>query len=309
MTEDLCPTNKKETEILDYRSFGDKLLEVNPETGEIGRTFRPVENGSIIYTPEQQEAYRKRKEIEKEKRLRRDAQDELGYFYFVKSNMTFSDLIPETATKLVYLNTYLDYNNRLMLSERRQMQKKDLEDVLKISPATMKRFWKSVSPKYIINTKDGLMSSCPDIIRGDLPKVEAFQAYQKFYLDGIRKLYAEADNKHHKHLGYVFQLLPYVNIEYNILCFNPFEKNLTDIRPMSVKDFCQQIGYDNSHLNRLLSLYGKIRFDVDGKPQQFCAFSYDGLHREEMLIFVNPHIFYGGSDFRKVEVLGKFCYT
>ena len=60
---------------------------VNTLTGEVLdaiKTIVPV--GSRIITPEQQEAYKKRKEIERLKAQRIEQDSDLGYFYFLRKD-------------------------------------------------------------------------------------------------------------------------------------------------------------------------------------------------------------------------------
>lgn len=297
-----------------YENFIDSttgnVFAIERATGELYETVNvnmPV--GSVYYTPEQQRYYKERKESEYKKGLRREAASPLGKFYFVLSDERFDGVSAETVTRLIFLNTFMNYdNNKLMLSERTAMKRKDLPDILKVSKATVSRFWKEVSPKYITECNDGLMFSNKDTFkRGKLPKGQ-YSAYQKIYVDGIRKLYNNVEIKHHKQLGYFFKLLPFINVEYNLLCYPEctFYTDIEDIELISVSDFCKWIGYDVKHLNDLINTYQSIFFDVGGKAEHFCTLIYDGIKRTGAKICINPHIIYNGSDYNKVEVLGAF---
>ena len=102
-------------------------------------------------------------------------------------------------------------------------------------------------------------------------------------------------------------MLPFINLEYNVLCKNPIEKDLDKIELLSLAEFCNIISYNISQLNRLLNIYKNIKFNVNGKQENFCAFTYDGLDRRKSRIFVNPHILYNGTNYSQVKVLGAFC--
>ena len=102
-------------------------------------------------------------------------------------------------------------------------------------------------------------------------------------------------------------MLPFINIEYNMLCKNPLEENLDDVEVLTVKEFCEIIGYDYSQISRLANIYKQITFDVKGRQERFCSFVTDGLDLANGQIFVNPRILYSGTDYVKVQVLGKFC--
>lgn len=128
----------------------------------------------------------------------------------------------------------------------------------------------------------------------------------KIYKKGIRILFESVNKSEHKHLGYIFALLPYVNFEYNVLCKNPDEKDLNSIEPISLKDFCIMIGFDISHLNRLKKIYSAIRFNVDGEQRRFVAFVNDGTDIKRSTICINPRVLYSGSDYTKVEAYALF---
>lgn len=283
-------------------------IAINTNTGEILDTMTvTVPIGSHIYTPEQQEAHNKQQEILLNRTIRENANRELGNFFFVHNNSNFSDISPATLTRLIYLNTYLDYeNNQLMLGKNVPMYRKDLINILGISKAATSRFWNEVSPEYITESEIGLIFTNNNFfLRGKLDKSQKsdFYRYRKFFINGVRKLYKSTDTSNHKHLGYIFKMLPYINIEYNVLCYNPLETYYEKISLMTLKDFCEIIGYNVNNIGRLLSIYKHIRFH-DG--ERFCKFVNDGINRIESEIFINPRVLYSGSDYRKVEVLGIF---
>lgn len=281
---------------------------VNKNTGEMLNTVTIIApSGSRVETPEQRWQNKRGQGIAQSRKLRETANKELGKFFFVHNKTDFNDISPAALTRLIFLNTYLDYkNNQLMLRRDTPMHRKDLIKVLGIPKATMSRFWNEVNPKYIRETDNGLIFTNNDFfIRGYLNKSQKTDnaMYRKFFVTGIRKLYKSTSISNHKHLGYIFQLLPYINIEYNIVCHNPLEQDYTKINPMTLQEFCSFIGYSINNIGRLLCTYKHIRFDGDGA---FCKFVNDGIDRNNSEIFINPHVLYGGSDYKKVEVLGIF---
>lgn len=287
-----------------------QLMAVQRSTGEIrGAVNTNLPEGSKVYTPESQEAYRKWKERENRRQIRRLQSEELGKFIFVLSDERFERIAPETVTRLIYLNTFLWWNdNRLMLSQRTQMQRKDLARVLMVSNATVSRFWKEVSPQYIIEAEDGLVFTNEYIFkRGRLKQKNEYSQYQKIYIDGVRKLYETTDKRNHRQLGYLFKLLPFINVEFNLLCFNPLETELEKVELLSVSEFCMLIGFDVKHFNKLFSIYRDVCFNVNGRQERFCAITYDGINKSDAKICINPHILYSGSDYNRVEILGAFC--
>ena len=255
--------------------------------------------GSWVNTPAQQERYKQR--------LYRKQNP----FIFIREQ-DFDDISPESLTRLIFLNTFANYNdNKLMISERAPMHKKDLAKILGISPATVFRFWHEVSPKYLQENPSGLILTDRAIFyKGDLKNADHNSLYRRLYIRSVRTLYRSiSDTKYVKHLGYIFRLLPLINLEYNILCYNPAETNIEDIQPITLSEFCSLIHYNSENVDKLLNIYRRIRFEVPGKPnktERFISFVSDGISRGKSCIIVNPRILFNGSDYSKVEALGLF---
>lgn len=285
-------------------------IAVDKSTGEALETVQtcsPV--GTSSYTPASKQEYKEEQEQAHKRYLSRVANKGLGNFYFIFGDEQFKGLSPESVTRLIYLNTFAARDdNHLILSERGQpMLRKDLTKVLQVSPATACRFWKEVNPYYIDESPDGLIINNDNIFfRGSIKDRRDNDYYRKIYINGVRTLYRSTDTSNHRHLGYIFRLLPFINYEYNIICHNPDEQDLDYIVPLTISEFCNAIGYDINNISRLKSIYRDIRFAVGDKHERVCAFVYDGINNEKTKIIINPHIIYNGSDYNKVEVLGAF---
>lgn len=163
----------------------------------------------------------------------------------------------------------------------------------------------NVSPKYIQNTDTGLIVTEGSVFtRG---KIDRSQPYYKMYVDGIRKVYRNVGKNQHRYLGYVFQVIPYINTEYNVLCFNPRETNFDLVEPMTVDDFCDAIGFDKAHRCVLLKIYRQVTFRVGDHEEYFLRIVGDGVDTGKSTMFINPNILYSGSHLKEVKILGKFC--
>lgn len=286
-----------------------ETMAVSRATGEVSDTV-PVPVGSLIYTPEDLERINERKLKQKEFLERKRSSEELGKFSFMEAGGGgLSTLKPATIARLAYLSTYLRFGtNCLYRTQRTPMCKDDLPEVMHLSVSTVDRFWKEVSPGYLNTDDAGNLILCGDsFIHGSLQKGEECGRYTKIYTDTIRNLYRTTATSNHKQLGYIFLMLPYINIEYNALCYNPFETDSEEIVYMTVSEFCKAIGHSYATSHRLRKAYSEITFDVEGKKELFCAFVYDGIHEEKAKIFINPRIIYSGSRWEKVALLASFC--
>ena len=267
--------------------------------------------GSRIRTPADIEADEKLREQRRNYLAQRAQLRRLGKFCFLAIENGFSEISAATAARLVYLSTFLKYGtNSLYLTKRTQMKKEDLPKVMGMSATTAFRFTKEVIPQYLQVDENGNLHLSERIFRqGQLSRGNNQKAYQKIYIDMVRRLYNETPVSNHKELGYIFAMLPYINIEYNVLCKNPYEKDLAEIELLSVREFCESIGHSYSTVSRLRETYSRIRFTVDGAEEQFCKFVTDGNTLDDAWIFVNPRILYSGTSPELVRILGKFCKT
>lgn len=282
------------------RTEAGEAIAISRSTGETIPAVSVLQPaGSWVNTPAQQEKH-KRQLFRKQ-----------NPFVFVREQ-DYSDISPESLTRLIFLNTFANYNdNKLMISERAPMHKKDLAKILGVSSATAFRFWREVSPGYLQEDAGGLILTDRAIFyKGDLRSVDHNSLYRRLYIKGVRTLYRSiSDTKYVKHLGYIFRLLPFINLEYNILCYNPSETNIEDIQPITLSEFCSLIHYNYENVDKLLNIYRRIRFEVPDKPnktERFISFVSDGISRGKSCIIVNPRILFNGSDYSKVEALGLF---
>ena len=285
-------------------------LIIDPDTGEVqeGLTSIILPIGSKIYTPAQQEAYKHRKNTEAKNKIRRATTNKLGNFYFARVQ-NYDDLTPATAVRLVYLMTYLGYDGRLKTSSRgRDIKRKDLQQILGLSESAADNFYKEVQGKYIIKDDNGaLQMADKDLFRrGSIASKEQQAYYQRLYIRGVRTLYESAPVSRHKNLGYFFKLLEHINLEYNILCHNIFERDLNAIELMTLNELCDLISYEKTNVQRLIKIFNSITIDVDGKKEYFISFVVNkGTGQSK--IFINPRILYAGTQFDRVAVLGAFC--
>ena len=291
-----------------------RVFRVEKSTGEATELQRIyVEPGSIVLSPAQQRARKawieqQKKDAEK-KKYREMAKNALGNFYFILTSNLFPDLAPQAITRMIMLCTFLDYNGRLMLTPKKPMQREDIARILRLTPTPAYYFWKEVGDKYITERDDGLYL-LPDAacFRGTIPQGIKGQQLQKVYIKTVRALYNATETRKHKQLGYVFRLLPCINLQYNILCKNPLETSLNMVEPLTVADLCSILGYKVNQAARLIKELRQLKYVFNGKIEYLISYVDNGNSTaSSRKIFVNPHVIYNGADYRRVEVLGSFC--
>lgn len=206
---------------------------------------------------------------------------------------------PEELTKLIYISTYMDYNNRLMSSDGKSMSKSQMKKLLNVSDDTFSRFYSSLTKSELLHeSKDKCLYLDTDVFqRGKIENIDSNRT--RLYVKSIRSLYKQAKISEHRLLSYLFQAIPFVNVNYNILCFNPVETDLDKVKPMQVKDFCLLVGYSQNNDRRLKTKLKGLRL------KKLPVFSFvdnaDGL-----FCYINPNVYYAGNQWERVEILGKF---
>ena len=284
--------------------FGNSVF-VDKQTGELVDATTPeVPAGSIIYTPQQQEEWKNRKEHEAKARLQRSDKDS---FYFT-INKNRCDLIkPQTLARLFFLATYLQPRKQVLyLRERTKMGKADMQELLRLRKVAFYDFWNEANGLYISENQDGeiIMGNdfFRDVIRGHCSDENGFQ---KIFIDSLRELYWQTPVSKHKYLGYLFLVLPNINHEWNVLCKNPLETELDKIEYLSLPEFCSMVHWNPKQVWRVITAYRNLTFEYEGKRQYICAYLWDRVSKGDRLI-INPKILYRGSDPEQVMSFGMF---
>lgn len=266
---------------------------------------------AVSYTQEELESYRKWKEAQEEaaakKQYIKDLNRENGDFVFLIYNISEAlafGVQPATLTRLIYLSTYMDYNNKLKLTDVTSMEQKDVKDVLKVSQSTYERFMEEVLEKKIIfkDDKGRLYLDAKFFFRGSVPKnfKNSFDKNViKVYYDGVREIYEKAKISEHAKLSYLFQMIPFVNIQYNMLCHNPLESEMKHVKAMTLPEYCSIVGYSPNNAYKLKNYLKKVL--LGGIPVFSFVENAYGL-----FCYVNPNVFYVGNNEDKIEILKSF---
>lgn len=201
------------------------------------------------------------------------------------------------AFRLAYLTTYMDFNNILVFDssskkKSRFITEKDLKEVMGLAPKQLREFKKLCFEAGIIDPvevegikalKVNKMVAC----KGNVP------AYYKrnsirVSVPHLQDIYKRATVREHKQLGYLTALLPYINYEYSVLCWNPTQEYKNYIEPLTIQDICKLIGYDITKASRL---FRELRKTTLNGNYVFCV---AGIGEKEAF-FLNPKVYYKGT--------------
>lgn len=279
---------------------GWQVVQFNKETGEI-KEMKPGK-----WVPD----YKPNQLYVNTGKLRAEKYRHLGsFFLYVYQYTNGFKLVmrPKTAARLMYLATYLSYDGILRVTQRTKMKKKDMARVLGLKRNAFDGFYNEVSAAgALYKTDEGYTLNPQWFVRGAFERPQGITRYTKVFFKTMRRLYEATPPNMHQYLGYVFLMMPYVNVQWNIVCRNPYEEDLDKVQPMTLGDFCDAIGYDRGNAIRLLENYRNITFNFDDTEQYFCSFIYEE-DAGDMRIVCNPNIFYIGKHIEKVEAYGSFC--
>ncbi len=269
---------------------------IDRDTGEIVELapiyLRP---GDVAYSKEARDARKRRIEREQQLEMIRKANQDCEKFIFANTAEEFPELSPASVVRLIVLSTYLDYNNGLRLDRYTPMKYENLQSILNIGRTAVEDFWREVSPVYVGKNGENLVLTDQDVFhRGELQGRNA--RWIKIYQNAVRELYRAVDKSQHKHLGHVFKMLRYINVQHNILCLNPMEKDREQIIPITFGQFCEMAGYSVKNTARLADYFMKVRFRIGNRKEPFCKFVMNDKQISHSWIFVNPRVMYSGTD-------------
>lgn len=264
-----------------------------------------IKEDGIFISDSQRERYNKiKKATEFNEKVKHNSKKH-GGFTFLRIENALTEINPATVGRLAYLSTYMEYGNQLLVrSKNRPMLKSDLPDVLLISRDTANKFYNESKNAGLIEDhgSEGLYMN-EVFFRDQTTDKNQIRLYRKT----IQQLYKKTFPKYIKNFGYVVQLVSYINKEWNIISHNPLEKDSNKVQIMTMKELCEAIDYDYSHISRLNEALFGLAFDWNGRKQALCAsIEFTTEEGKQKGLIVNPHLVFAGTDFKKVEGYGMF---
>lgn len=244
-----------------------------------------------------------------------------GYIHMIyaKNEILFNKLEIDKAniSRIIYLATYMDYNDRKegLLCVRSQhsklepMDKKTMQSILKLTDSTFKRFLKDMKDNELIYEVDKKFYVNPIYFnRGDIDKdvkKSVDKSYCRLFIKPIRDLYEGCKTSKHKILASIYQLIPYIHLRTNALCLNPSEIT-KEPQKMDSKTLCDilNIGIDKGQRSRFIKDLYSFKVDIENKTYKL--FSYVKIISDNRDFYVvNPYVIYMGNDVDYVKKVAK----
>lgn len=257
--------------------------------------------------------------INQKDELKKETQLLGGYIhmFYVKNELLFNNLglDPSTITRLIYLATYIDYNNRktnLLIKygqykKVEPMTKADIKKVMRLSDDVFRKFFKELKEKSILFEIDNnFYISNKYFEKGtinnkDIDEIKLSNEYTRIFIDTTRNLYEGSTTRQHKHLGYVFQLIPFLNYSRNILTYNTEETNFYNMNFLGLKDVCKLLGVSSDEGNdkKLEKQLLKLKVKIENK--EYYLFKHVVSYGESDIttydyFVMNPRITWRGKE-------------
>lgn len=212
--------------------------------------------------------------------------DEFGSFYFNFYNK-YNQVERQYLFRFMYLCAFMNYEN-ILANNRRSFNEDDLKKILNLSNSEYYRTKNSLLDNEFIRIQGKEIIINDVICKKGKVKINKSIEVVRMFDNAIKELYINSVPREHKKLALLIEILPYVNYKYNVLCHNPKEENLTKIKPLSMRELCCLVRYDENNSNKLKKDLFKIRVGgelVIGIWERACG----------KTIHVNPCVYYKGK--------------
>jgi hypothetical protein len=219
-------------------------------------------------------------------------------FAFFRVCQTMEEQFPALSqsdlARLMFIGTFAGWEDgKLKHDNGVPITKKALAELLDVSRSAFNDFYgKLISEQILTEREDGLYISTGLFYRGELSEASELAKsvqYTRLFRKTVRELYQKYNGRSIKQLALIYAVLPFVNFNYNVICFNPQEHNADLVRPMTLENLAALLGYKKTE--KLAEALRKLKYN--GKPV-FGFFEVDGDRRKKKVV-VNPAVIYAGD--------------
>lgn len=222
-----------------------------------------------------------------------------GNFFFDFYKRIENKISPQYLVRTLYLCTYMDYDNRLILRESKHemkvaMHECDLEKVWNISRSETYRTKTALLEMNILTSdEDGLKINPYYFKKGEIIKKNKSDKIRVFNT-AIREIYRKSTIKEHKKLALLFELLPMINFEHNVVCKNPDEDIYLNIKPYTMRELCTILGKSN------ITYFKKELLNLTVNNELVCCIEET---KKAQFITINPRVYYKGGKLNNIKYL------
>lgn len=227
------------------------------------------------------------------------AEENGGYVSAVfKSCVTMMERFPSLSQSdyavLMFVGTYVGYKTgRLEYDNGNPIGRQKLSDLVGLSERKFRDFYSALLSENIIQEVGEEIYVNPSVFyRGSLDDVDfdlGDYRHTRLYRKTVRELYHRYRGRELRQLAIVYAILPFLNYNTNIVCFNPQEQNQDALKPLYLEKLAALLGYkDVTKFKRALNA-----LELNGKP--VFTFTEDPFDRRKKRIVVNPRVVFAGN--------------
>ena len=297
-----------------------RIVAVDADTGEIFGNALLGKNEEIVLDVKKKITDKQKNFLNNKNEFKSLCNHLGGYVHMIycKNDVLFNKINIDKAniSRIIYLATYLDYNNRnegqLVINKQYNkvvpMDRITVKSVLKLSDRAFAYFLKDVKENNLLYEKDKKYYINTEYFnKGNINGLPKDNSYCRLFVTTIQDLYDISPTSKHKVLANVFQLIPYIHYSSNILCHNP-NCNEAEILPMSLEDIGKKlnISEDKGNLSKFKRELESFKINIDGRD---CRIFKHVRLTDGNFFVVNPYVIYSGDNVEQLrEIMDTYFF-
>lgn len=282
---------------------------VDIRTGELF-----IDDGEAYRITSEKTIEQRRKHFEKNNQINSNYKNQKKFLWLVykEHEGIIERMKPAAVSRIIYLSTFIDYEGKLINNNGKLMTKQDIMKQMNLKKQSFFDFFKEITENKVVIDKNNYYEINKEYFyKGTINPLNLKDGsiVTRIYISAVRELYLKASTSSHKHMGYIFKLIPYINREYNVVCSNPFETDVKKIKPLTLNEVCDILHYDKNNAKRLIAEFSSSKFqikDSDKFKGLLMYISTCGVFDGNTYMVVNPQIYYGGKNIENIAILGIF---
>lgn len=204
------------------------------------------------------------------------------------------NISPIDLTRLIYLSTFMNDENCLVKKVSGRyvpIDRSECSKMIRIKNSIFDSFWAAIIDNGLVVYKDEKIYLNNSVFRRG--KVFSRSASVCFNINGIRalcELYRNVSIQ--KYMSYLFQIIPWVNKSWNVVCQCPCESDIENIKPVSLTEFAALVDYDENHARHLGNELCGLMFGKDCSFMSAMYYFSDSNKSKKKHLYVNPNLYY-----------------
>lgn len=203
-----------------------------------------------------------------------------------------NSVLPQYLFRFLYLCTFSNYDNLLMYKNK-PIEENKLQFMWQLSRMESYNTKKALIDAKLITIKDKKIYINKKINNRGSSNVNLNNMATRVFDDYVKEIYENSKPIEHKRLALLVKVLPFLNYNTNVLCSNPFEKDINKLKHLTIPELSKEINYSQKRIKSEL-----LEITVYGE-KAIGFFITKGIKS----IVINPKVFYKGSDISELKGL------